>query len=122
MTNDQALMFAERIFAELNTAKRGEPDLTIMTVAHWLDEQCAGFPHVALVAERVREEAALWAASAQEHELEAYIAAAIVALEKSPITGKAAKRLAALGYRHMDAPARQAFAAWMEKHEGTGNG
>lgn len=115
MQTSEAVTFAERIYAELNAASREDRNLAVMIVDHWLEEQGAGFPDVPLLHERARADASLWAASAQVFELEVYVAAAVMALEKSPLTGRAAKRLAALGFRQMDITDRAAFAAWVEK-------
>ena len=41
--------------------------------------------------------------------------AALMELEQSPLTLRAAKRLSALGYRKMDIVSREAFKEWMEK-------
>lgn len=90
-------------------------DTTLLTVTHWLEYRGAGFPDVPLMHERAREDAKLWAASAQQHELEAYLAAAVMALESSSITKGAAKRLAAMGYKNMDPETRVKFKEWVEK-------
>jgi hypothetical protein len=63
--------------------------------------------------ERVRDDAKTWAMSASQAELEAYVAAAAIELERAPITGKAAKRLAALAWGRMDAEARAGFRNWI---------
>ena len=63
--------------------------------------------------ERVRDDANMWAMAASQAELEAYVAAAVIELEKSPITGKAAKRLAALGWKRMSAEDRGKFRDWI---------
>lgn len=90
--------------------------VAITTVTHWLEYHGAGLPDVVLLSERVRDDAALWAASAHQTELEAYLAAALMALEKSPLTNRAAKRLAALGFKSMDIVSREAFREWTEKN------
>ncbi len=64
--------------------------------------------------ERVRDDAKLWAMAASQAELEAYVAAAVMELEGAPITGKAAKRLAALAWKRMDAEARVGFLKWVD--------
>ena len=81
--------------------------------AAFLDQRSEGFPEVDwFYRDRPRQAAAMWAASAGQEELEAYLAAAVLEMEKSPITTKAVKRLAALSYRLMDATERGKFLEW----------
>ncbi len=112
MTDEQR---AEHLWRALNACASLDKDLTITTVTHWLEYHGAGSPDVPLMHERVRDDARLWATSANQTELEAYIAAAVMELEASPITGKAAKRLAALGFKSMDAETKGKFKDWVNK-------
>jgi hypothetical protein len=110
MTNEER---AEHLWRGLNTCAGLDRALTITTVTHWLEHHGAGSPDVPLMQERVRDDAKLWAMSASQAELEAYVAAAVMELEKAPITGKAMKRLAALAWKGMNAEARTGFRNWI---------
>lgn len=112
MTNEDR---AEHLWRALNACRGLDPALTITTVTHWLEHHGAGSPDVPLMQERVRDDAKSWALAASQAELEAYVAAAVIELEKAPITGKAAKRLAALGWKRMGAEDRAAFRDWIGK-------
>lgn len=112
MTNEER---AEHLWRALNACLGLDRELTITTVTHWLEYHGAGSPDVPLMQERIRDDAKLWAASASQAELEAYTAAAVMELEKSPITGKAAKRLAALSWKRMSAEDRSRFRDWIGK-------
>jgi len=112
MTDEQRV---EHLWRALSSCAGLDRDLTIATVTHWLEYHGAGSPDVPLMQERVRDDAKLWASSAHQAELEAYVAAAVMELEKSPITGKAAKRLAALAWKRMDAEDRSKFRDWIGK-------
>ena len=111
MTNEDR---AEHLWRALNACRGLDPELTITTVTHWLEHHGAGSPDVPLMQERVRDDAKLWAMAASQAELEAYVAAAVMELEDAPITGKAAKRLAALAWKRMDAEARVGFLKWVD--------
>ncbi len=105
---------AEHLWRALNSCLGMNRDVTLATVTHWLEHHGAGFPDVPLMQEQIRADAKLWATSASQAELESYAAAAIMELEKSPITGKAAKRMTALGFKKMDPEQRIAFKNWVE--------
>ncbi len=109
MTNEQR---AEHLWRALNACRGLDAELTITTVTHWLEHHGAGYPDVPLMQERIRDDAKTWAMSASQAELEAYVAAAVIELEQAPITGKAAKRLMALGWKRMGAEDRAAFLNW----------
>ena len=111
MTNEDR---AEHLWRALNACRGLDHELTIRTVTHWLEHHGAGSPDVPLMQERVRDDAKSWAIAASQAELEAYVAAAVIELEKAPITGKAAKRLAALGYKRMGAEDRVGFLKWVD--------
>jgi hypothetical protein len=106
---------ASILWTALNECLAGDPDVTMATVTHWLEHHGADFPQVALMQETVRSDAKLWATSATQTELEAYTAAAVMELEASPITNKAAKRLAALGFNRMNAESKAKFREWVNK-------
>lgn len=106
---------AETLWKGLNELLSQDRDLTLKTVSTWLEHHGAGSPDVAFLQERVRDDAKLWAMAAQPYELEAYVAAGVVELERSPIANRALKRLAALAYRGMDASSQMAFLEWTRK-------
>lgn len=110
MTNEER---AAHLWRALNSCAGLDHVLTVATVTHWLEHHGAGSPDVPLMQERVRDDAKLWAAAATQAELEAYVAAAVMELEASMITGKAAKRLAALAWKRMDAEDRSRFKDWI---------
>lgn len=99
----------------LNACAALDSDITLRTVTHWLEYHGAGSPDVPLMHERIRDDAKMWATSAQQAELEAYVAAAVMELERSPLTIKAAKRIAALGFKAMDAETKDKFKAWVDQ-------
>lgn len=101
------------LWLALNDCKSLNGPLTVATVTHWLEYHGAGYPDVALMHERVRDDARFWAASAQQQELEAYLAAALIELEKSPLTNRAAKRIAAMAWQSMGAEDRVKFRDWI---------
>lgn len=115
MTDEQRAL---ALWQGLDACYRLQPHITITVVAHWIEAHGAGYPDVALMQERIREDAALWAASASQVELEAYAAAAIMEMERTSITVRAAKRIAALGVRTMDAVSLDAFKGWIGKQYG----
>ena len=90
----------------LNTCMALDKDLTIATVTHWLEYHGAGSPDVPLMQERVRDDARYWAMAATQPELEAYVSAAVIELENSPVTARATKRLAAWAWKNMRADDR----------------
>jgi len=112
MTNEER---AEHLWRALNSCCGLNKDLTISTVTHWLEYHGAGMPEVPLMEERVRDDAKLWAACANQAELEAYLAAAVIEMEKTPITHKVAKRMAALSWRTMNAEDRVKFKNWIDQ-------
>lgn len=112
MTDEQR---AAHLWNGLNDCARIERGITVATVTHWLEYHGAGFPDVPLMQERVRDDAKLWAASASQAELEAYVAAGIMELEKSLLTARALKRLAALAWKNMSAEDRSKFKEWIEQ-------
>ena len=112
MTNEERV---EHLWRGLSACASLDRGLTVATVTHWLEYHGSGLPDVPLMQERLRDDAKFWAMSATQAELEAYIAAAVVEMERSPITGRAAKRITALGYKNMDAESRAAFLEWTGK-------
>jgi len=104
---------AALLWSGLSDCRNLDHALTVATVTHWLEHHGAGLPDVPLMRERLRDDAKLWAVSASTEELEAYVAAAVVALEGAPITGKAAKRLAASAWRNMSAEDKHKFKEWI---------
>lgn len=104
---------AEHLWRALNACAGLDKELTIRTVTHWLEHHGAGSPDVPLMQERIRDDAKLWVASASQAELEIYLAAAVIELERAPITVKAMKRLAALAWRNMPAEDRSKFRDWI---------
>lgn len=105
---------AAMLWRGLNACRGLDSELTIRTVTHWLEYHGAGSPDVPLMQERVRDDAKHWASSAQQAELEAYLAACVMILEKSPLTQRAAKRIAVVGFKAMDAETRERFKAWVQ--------
>ena len=112
MTDEDRAAF---LWHALNECLRKDRSLTLRTITHWLEFHGAGMPQVALMQERVRDDAQLWAMSAQQIELETYTAAAVVVLENSPLPERAAKRIAAWAYKTMSEQSREAFREWMDK-------
>lgn len=109
---------AEYLWRALSACVALDRELTVATVTHWLEHHGAGLPDVPLMQERVREDATMWAASASQEELLSYFAAAVLELERSPVTERGAKRMAALGYKNMSDEAKAGFRAWLEKQNG----
>lgn len=105
---------AAMLWRGLNACAALNKEITLRTVTHWLEYHGAGSPDVPLMQDRVRDDAKLWATSAQQAELEAYLAACVMELEKSPLTQRAAKRIAALGFKAMDAETKERFKAWVQ--------
>jgi hypothetical protein len=105
---------AENLWHGLNACFAIDRDATIATVTHWLECHGAGYPDVPLMQERIRDDARFWAASSQPFELEAYLAAAVMGLEKSPLAKKAVSRVGAWAFRSMDAETKHKFRNWAE--------
>lgn len=110
MTDEQR---AETLWRSLTACLHLDRDVTLATVTHWLEQHGSGLPHVPLFEETVRDDAKFWAASAHQAELEAYLAACVLELERSALTTRAAKRLAAVAYKAMDAETQQKFREWL---------
>ena len=104
---------AEALWRSLTACLRLNRDLTMKTVTWWLDYHGAGAPVVPMDQERLRGDAQLWAAAATQAEIEAYLAAAVLELEKSDVAPRAMKRLAALSWRQMNAEDRVKFREWV---------
>jgi len=104
---------AEHLWRALSACAGLDREITIATVTHWLEYHGAGSPDVPLMQERIRDDAKLWATSATQAELEAYVAAAVMEMERSPVTTRAAKRLTALGYKTMSPEDRVKFQDWI---------
>lgn len=104
---------AEHLWRALSACASLDRDITIATVTHWLEHHGAGSPDVPLMQERIRDDAKLWAAAATQAEMEAYVAAAVLEMERSAITNRAAKRLAALGFKSMTSEDRASFRNWV---------
>jgi hypothetical protein len=109
---------ADMLWRGLNQCIAMNRETTIATVTHWLEYHGAGSPDVPLIKERVRDDAQNWASYATQPELESYMVAALLELEKSGLTNKAAKRLGAAAFNGMDLPSRDAFAKWVGKQNG----
>ena len=103
---------AEILYDFLDRSKALMGQWAAVTAAHWLERNGAGCPDVPLLQEKVREDAQLWAGCAHQAELEAYLSAALGEMEKSVLTTKAAKRLAALSYKSLSPEDRAAFIEW----------
>jgi hypothetical protein len=110
MTNDER---ASHLWRSLSACRELNADVTIATVTHWLEYHGAGSPDVPLMQERVRDDAKFWASCAQQFELEAYLAASLMELNRSPLSIRAAKRLAALAFKAMDAETQEQFKEWV---------
>jgi hypothetical protein len=116
MPSDDHLTDEERVeflWRALGACMRRDAKLTIATLTHFLEYHSAGYPDVPLMLERVRDDAKMWALAATTVEMEAYIAAAIMELEVSPLTDKAAKRIAVLAFKTMNAETRSKFKGWV---------
>lgn len=105
------------MWSGLNDCKNLNGNLTISTVTHWLEFHGAGYPDVPFMQERVRDDAKLWASCSHQFELEAYLAASLVELEKSGLTDRAAKRLAALAFKSMSPETKLKFKEWILANE-----
>ena len=80
----------------------------------FLDQYGAGMPEVDWYALNTpRQTAARWAMSANQIEIEAYLAAAVTEMEQTPVTSKALKRLAAIAWKAMSAEDRVKFRGWI---------
>lgn len=108
---------AEHLWRGLTACAGLDPKLTVATVTHWLEHHGARMPEVAGMDERTREQARFWAASANQQELEVYLVACVMEMERTPITDRAAKRLGAFAYRIMNAVTKDAFATWIAEQE-----
>lgn len=113
---------AAYLWRGLNACIGLDPKLTIATVTHWLEHHGARMPDVADMDERTREQAKFWAASANQQELEVYLVACVMEIERTPITDRAAKRLGAFAYRIMDLPSKDAFGEWVKRQEAERDG
>ena len=118
MTDDAKQHAVDMLWRGLNSCMSLNREVTLGTVTHWLEYHGAGSPDVPLIQERVRDDAQNWAAYATQPELEAYMVAALLELEKSSLTNKAAKRLGAAAFKGMDLVARDAFTAWVGQNNG----
>ena len=96
----------------MNLATHDRDAVSSVCIAY-LETIGAGHPDVPLFAEKIRSEAALWAASAHPAELEAYVAAATGELERTPLHVKQIKRLAAMIFGRMDGDTKAAFKEWI---------
>ena len=103
---------AEILYGFLDRSRAVMGEWVAVVVTHWLERNGAGCPDVPLLQEKVREDAQLWAGCAHQAELEAYLSAALGEMEKSVLTTKAAKRLAALSYKSLSPEDRLAFIQW----------
>ena len=109
------IVVAEMALADLLVHSREDMRATCVAAYVFLDTYGSGAPDVPMIEERVRDDAKMWAACAQPHELEAYLVAAIMELDKSPLVDKQVKRLAATTFNRMDADDRERFLAWAKK-------
>ena len=110
MTNEER---AGYVWRALTAWLRVDRETTLATVTHWLEYHGAGLPDVPLMQDRVRDDAKIWAASASQFELEAYMAAAVMQLERSPLTDRASKRITAMGFKNMSAESCSKFKEWV---------
>lgn len=115
MTDEAIPEHVDLVYRLLNTAKRNIGEWAAVAVTHWLENNGAGCPDVPLMQEKIRDDAALWAGCAHQAEMEAYLSACLTSLEKSVLTEKAAKRLAATAYKSLTPNDRLAFLQWAEK-------
>ena len=104
---------AWHLWDALNACKLLNGDLTIATVTHWLEYHGVGYPDAPLMQERLRDDARFWSMCATQPELEAYLVACTVEMEKTPVTAKAMKRLAALAWERMKPEDRAKFRDWI---------
>lgn len=104
---------ADFLWRALSACKELKPEITIATVTHWLEHHGAGFPDTPLMQERIRSDAKFWAAAATQDELEAYVVAAVIEMERSLVTEKTLKRLAALAWKNMNIKSREGFRNWI---------
>lgn len=98
----------------LNDCAALDKRIAVATVSHWLEHHGAGYPDVPLIEEKVRDDARFWASCAQQHELEAYVAAGIAEMENAPMTEKQLRRLLAVAYRRLSPEGRIAAKKWMD--------
>ena len=106
----------EKALIALARAAKLDPAAAQCAAFVFLDECGAGVPDVPMLQENVRRDAQMWADCAAPHELEAYIAAAISALDNgSAVLKNQMKRLGALAYRRMGADGREGFKQWMDR-------
>lgn len=115
MSDDSAEFAASVAGRALLEAARMDRRGAFAAIQAFVDIHGAGYPDVPMFPEQVRAEAVLWASAAHQAELEAYLVAALTELEESPLTRKAAKRLAALAWRRMGPEGQEAFKGWIEK-------
>lgn len=101
----------------LNACAGLNPGLTSTVVTHWIEHHGAGVPDVPLMQDGIRDDAKLWAASAHQAELEVYLAACVMELERSPLTDRAIKRIAAWAFRAMDTETRHKFREWADNEK-----
>lgn len=104
---------AALLWEGLNCCMALSGEVAVSTVTHWLEYHGAGYPDVSLMGQRARDDASMWAASSHQTELEAYLAASLIALEKSPLTDRAAKRMGAMAFKNMNAESRANFKKWI---------
>ena len=106
---------AEILYNLLNRMKATMGEWVAVVVTHWLERNGAGCPDVPLLQEKLRDDAQAWAGCAHQAELEAYLSAALGEMEKTVLTEKSAKRLAALSFKSLSPDRRAAFIEWAGK-------
>lgn len=117
----RAKLVAENVALYLIKANGVSPRGAACAAAAFLDEYGAGMPECTyLYQDKPREDAAWWALSANQVEMEAVLVAAIKELGQSPLIRRAAKRLAALGWNKMGLENREAFKAWIARGDDDG--
>lgn len=114
MTNEDAVA-TESLIRGLDECFSLNRKLALSTVSHWIESRGSGVPDVPLLQEKIRSDALFWASGASQFELEAYLAASVMELERSPISVRAVKRLAALAWKNMGAEDRAKFKEWIER-------
>lgn len=108
---------ANEMWRGLSSCIRADRSVALTTVSHWLEHHGAGYPEVPFLPEKIRDDARFWSLCAVQHELEAYIAAAITALDRSELTDRQSKRLAAASWKQMTPTSKEAFREWINKND-----
>ena len=81
----------------------------IRVLACALEDMGAGMPEGAVLRDMTRADAQFWASCATPHELEAYCAAALQAIEAAPMAERMAKRLLVAAWQRLGPTERARF-------------